>query len=314
MVRRVVELFCGAARFSQKSGLSVICQKSSHADLRTSRREAYGRNLAFGLTELLVVLALIGLLAAVELSLLSQSRTATHSLACLNNLKQIQLAWMQYANDNNDSLVANAGSAGPIPGVGLPWVASGDYDQPNNPACTNVLYLVNPSYAALATYVRTPAVYRCPADRSSVTLGDKIHPRSRSYTLNTWLGVSPFQLFSEPITPATKLSEIRCPDPANRFAFMDTHPGWIYDVIFIPPMPQRWTASSELFYSFPAAYHNGAACLSFADGHAEKHRWRDRRTTIPESIRTDDGAYPQPSQSGNPDIRWLEQRGPTQAR
>src|SRR5258705_5272083 len=144
-----------------------------------------------------------------------------------------------------------------------------------------------------------------PADRSTVTLGAKIHPRSRSYTLNNWLGVSPFQMLPESITSAAKLSEIVSPDPAKRLAFMDTHPGWIYDVIFIPPMPQRWTASSELFNSFPAAHHNGAACLSFADGHAEKHLWLDRRTKIPESVRTDDGAYPQPSQSGNPDIRWL---------
>src|SRR5436190_12073741 len=182
MQSRVVDSLCGPGHFSQKSWHNVICRKPSHAARRATCREVSCRNPGFSLTELLVVLAFIAFLAALLLSALSQIRPGTHSLACLNNVKQIQLAWMEYADDNNDSLVLNAGSVVPAPGIGRSWVASGDYDQPNNPECTNVLYLVNPSYAAFATYLRSPGVYRCPADRSTVTIGAKIHPRSRSYT------------------------------------------------------------------------------------------------------------------------------------
>jgi prepilin-type N-terminal cleavage/methylation domain-containing protein len=61
---------------------------------------------AFTLIELLVVIAIIGILAALLLPVLSQSKARSRRTACLNNLKQINLAFQLYAGDNNDALPA----------------------------------------------------------------------------------------------------------------------------------------------------------------------------------------------------------------
>ena len=266
---------------------------------------------AFTLIELLVVIAIIAILAALLAPAVSRAKTEAHSIVCANNLKQIQLAWLMYAQDNNDTLVFNYhGYFPPAPGKTPSWVYSGDYDQPDNPDCTNLLHLVDTRYAAFATYIKAPTVYKCPADTSTVTIGKKALPRSRSYTLNSWLGLASGGRQDYSVTPwTTKLTAIVAPFPADRLVFVDTYPGWIYDLIFVPPLPLP--ISSPRLNSFPSAHHKGVGCLSFGDGHAEKHKWLDRRTKVPESVRTDDGEYEQPNQFANPDVRWLEQRGPT---
>ena len=298
-----------------KSGLSPRCHE---ADLRQKRHKV-SRVFKWGgftLIELLVVVGIIAILAALLLPVLIRGRDASLAIVCLNNLKQIQLAWSMYASDNQEALVRNS-PAFPHPGrypsqsEPHPWVESGDYDDPYSSehvvdvGCdTNLQYLVDPNYAAFGAYIKQPRTYKCPSDKST-TLSWLALPRSRSYTLNSMLGF-PNEWEGE---PAHHVSEIVNPAPVGRFTFVDTHPGWIWSLEFIPP--DSW------FNTIPAAHHSKSGCLAFADGHVEKHRWLDARTLIPENVRTDDDDFsPAPWRLAlnSVDGVWLEARGRTHAR
>ena len=71
---------------------------------------------AFTLIELLVVIAIIAILASLLLTALSRAKGMAQTSACINNLKQLQLAWQMYPEDNNDVLPLNdaVGSASDI--------------------------------------------------------------------------------------------------------------------------------------------------------------------------------------------------------
>ena len=65
-----------------------------------------------------------------------------------------------------------------------------------------------------------------------------------------------------------KQTDVR--NPAMTWVTLDEHPDSINDAFFItggPPVPGSWG-------DLPASYHNGACGFSFADGHAEVHKWR----------------------------------------
>src|SRR5687768_2976270 len=121
----------------------------------------------FTLMELLVVIAIIAILASLLLSALATARASGRRILCLNNNRQLALAWHLYSGDNQDELAYNLG--GPETkksieeGTYLNWVnnvMNWELDSAN----TNTLLL---RMGGLGPYVgRTPAVYHCPEDRA----------------------------------------------------------------------------------------------------------------------------------------------------
>jgi prepilin-type N-terminal cleavage/methylation domain-containing protein len=264
---------------------------------------------AFTLIELLVVIAIIAILAGVLLPTLSKTKGKAQGVFCLNNLNQLQLAWMMYPDDNQEKIVPNwAGEqAGKIP-QWPNWVAGwlcyensgttfGQYFADN----TNTLYLIDGKYGKLGPITRSALLYTCPGDKSWVEIGGTRYSRVRSYSINSYVG-NPAQAGSATGDGRAPLATSEITQPAGIFIFIDEHEDSIDDGHF-------WsggggTGARTAWGDLPASRHNGVGTLSFADGHNEPKKWLDSRTRKPvEHRKFLPGFFP-----NNRDVEWLWER------
>lgn len=261
--------------------------------MRASRHGWHG----FTLVELLVVIAVIAILAALLLPVLARGKLAAKKVQCINNQQQLAAAWIMYAGDNTDLLVAN-GEVYPVSTTTKLWVQGAFYYPDAN---TNATYLLDPKYALFASYVRSAKTYLCPTDPTTVLLSGHPYPKLRSYALNAYLGwvgawdsrLSPlFRVFK-------KHGSLVSAMPAGVFLFQDVNDKSVCWPYFGVEMAE------DSFFNFPNSSHNRGGMVSFADGHVDYHRWRDQRTIVAYS--SDYHRHDDPSPN-NADIIWLRQR------
>jgi len=80
------------------------------------------RKIGFTLIELLVVIAIIAVLMAILMPALNRVREQGKRSTCLSNLKQLTLAWIMYADENDDNLVNGDTGEYSIHQNETPWV------------------------------------------------------------------------------------------------------------------------------------------------------------------------------------------------
>jgi prepilin-type N-terminal cleavage/methylation domain-containing protein/prepilin-type processing-associated H-X9-DG protein len=252
-------------------------------------------NSGFTLIELLVVIAIIAILASMLLPALAKSKAKATGIKCMSNLKQLQLCWLLYADDNNEATPHVDDTGGNANNVTLNSWVGGTMTSPQD--ATNILILQK---GLLYQYNTSVAIYHCPADKTTQRWPAKGGaPRVRSMSASqafgpgAWLPAPPFRTYK-------KATDVVDPGPSQCFVFVDEHPDSINDGGFAVQMPANLAATHVV--DFPASYHNGAGGISFMDGHAEIKKWLDARTSPP---RAPTGNVATPN---NKDVLWLAQR------
>jgi prepilin-type N-terminal cleavage/methylation domain-containing protein len=264
---------------------------------------------AFTLIELLVVIAIIGILAALLLPVLAKGKLKAQGIQCMNNHRQLCLAWRMYSEENADQLLFASEYPWDLSTYAAAWV-TGTLDF--NPAVqSNWDPALSIEKSPMWPYCgKSRAIWKCPADPSFIIVNGDAKPRVRSMSMNVYLGGwggtdgnwgwSAYWKFYR------KQSELSDPGPSSVFVFLDMRPDSIDMGNFATDM-DGWPGNSGSygFFDLPGSWHHLACGFSFADGHSEIRRWRDNRTmppVVPQGFVNDWLSSPD-----NVDVAWLQE-------
>ena len=229
---------------------------------------------AFTLIELLVVIAIIALLMAIMVPVLRSAREGAYRTVCLSNLRQLTLAWVAYATENDDQIVwgiafNEVGRLGNDYADCVGWVGKA-FIMPESRAAL----IEHPDKGALWPYIPDVDIYRCPrgwADHALTytTVAAAYGPLVEGTHLPNGVG----RHVGSTVLRLTKLTDIKSPGAGQRAVFMDKGQqpgGGDFYVHYLYP---KWYVASP-----PPKHHRDGVTLSMADGHAEYWKWKGQET------------------------------------
>jgi len=245
-----------------------------------------GRHRAFTLIELLVVIAIIAILMAVLMPALQRAREQGQRAACLNNVKQLALAWILYADENEDKVVSSEAGGTWKSQYGDPWVGvtwSGDWAAGGQLPTIDQIRGIKEG--AMWSYVRELKLYKCPTGF-----------RGELMTYAMMIASNGRSVDGSPVWKR----RMQIPLPSQRLLFIDeglSSPD-AYSTRYLTP---EW-------WDQPVTRHGDGTNLSFTDGHADYHKGTGSETVKKgrTNIRSHPGIWRPATEDGVLDVQWMQ--------
>jgi len=234
--------------------------------------------------DIIVVLVCLIFLVINVGAISSGGRRRFKRILCLTNLKQLTLAWTQFANDN-DGKIVNGDTEEYIVDPNDPCWVRRDYPRPGHPPLSLDAKQQAIKDGSLWPYCKELKLYKCPVGAWE---------EARTYCIVDSMNCKSWDVYRVKITIITDIL-----NPSARAVFLDdggttgvTLGGWTQYSIYSSGT-KRW-----IWWDPPPIRHDDGTTFSFADGHTEYWKWKDRRTVEWGKTMM---AF-SPPQPGNPDI------------